>query len=279
MRVSIASLTLFTLLSSFTSKTLASPSNRCVSEYCPGKIESRGVPMPAVVPTRTSELTNGERLAQGLPIKPPTRRSRGPKHPTPSPLPQHTKRGVIKVTESKTGAFLGYISKHTFGHAQYRYQPKRDDALVVEFKISIYKSFVTNVRLTAEDSNIPDFPLLSLIEGHENHNADLAPGSFHYAYIGGMAEPGTPPKSVPMSSPENSYSASTGYTEAAESDVWSFDAFTNHLVPRWTNWDGSRPAVHIFEQATAIYISGDVKAFKERFPAPVKHVTLEFVPL
>lgn len=68
---------LFSLLS-FTPTTLASPTTDCLSEYCPNNLDQRDprVPTPTPTPTPTSRLTNAERLARGLPINPPTWRSR-----------------------------------------------------------------------------------------------------------------------------------------------------------------------------------------------------------
>lgn len=167
MRASVTVLTLLSFLSSIGSA-LASPTTDCLSEYCPTHLEPRAtlpaplpasipVTLPAALPTPTSPLTNGQRMARGLPPNPPSRRSRNiihsriaARHAAPSPLPCDKKRGVIKVVHADSGKCLGYISRNSYDHAQYRYQHHRDNALVVEFSVDFGVKSVCDVVIKSQ---------------------------------------------------------------------------------------------------------------------------------
>ena len=69
---------------------------------------------------------------------------------------------MIAVTDTANGQPLGYISRHSFGHAQYRYQSSEAEALVVSFKVT--NANVNNVRITCEVSA----PLLGLAQPRLN---------------------------------------------------------------------------------------------------------------
>jgi len=278
MRLSL--FTLFALLP----LVLASPTTTtdvCQTEYCPRSLESRA---PTTASTQDlSHLTNGQRLARGIPIKPPRwRANQRSILPRVSPIPSllTTFRGVIMVTNTANGAVLGYISKNSLGTAQYGYQPLLADALIVTFTLELGATMFNNIRIHTENSDLTGgFPLLALVQGRDDSTPDLGPGSFHYAYVAAMAEPGSGPGSIPVTSPENSYSARTGLTRRSSSDVWSYNAISQELVPSWVNSDGSKPTISTFVQGVALYISGDRSAFDARYPAPTSPIAFNFVPL
>jgi hypothetical protein len=70
-------LALFTILPSLVLASPTSTDPACSSEYCPRALS--GIDLPAsshgIAPTQTSPLTNAQRLARGLPLKPPRRRA------------------------------------------------------------------------------------------------------------------------------------------------------------------------------------------------------------
>jgi hypothetical protein len=69
-----------------------------------------------------------------------------------SAVPRVNYRGIIAVTNTANGQILGYISRNSVGTGQYRYQPARDDALIVSFSIDSGVTVVTDVRITSEVS-------------------------------------------------------------------------------------------------------------------------------
>lgn len=223
------------------------------------------------------DLNNAQRLARGLPLKAPTRRDATRVHlARHSQGPTTTLRGFLRVDRSDGTGTLGYISKNTFSGAQYRYQT-RNEALVVHFDIPEGStSPVDNLNIETENSDIQKtFPRLALVQGRDNVNSDLTTGSFQYAYIAGSdaTAPGATPQGVP-----NSYTASTGLSRTAESAVWRYDPKDNKVYAHWTNGDENMAQSEMFVQSTAMYVGGDLSAFKARYPSPTIPVELTFVP-
>jgi len=278
-----ASLSLLALISSITLGTFATPTgtSECgPAEYCPSYFENVGATSPSDPVRRSLPSTNAERLARNLPIKPPTRRMReSARRSQPSSVPQVTMRGIIKVSDSTTSETLGYISKNTFSKAQYRYQPSLDDALIVNINVNYGTNSISDARIMAENSDMDGLPLLGLIQGRDSTTADMSHESYNYAYIGGMALPGTSPNSLPLTSPENSYTRATGTSRSAASDVWNVDFTTGALTMSWVNQDGSKPNIERFVQSTALYIGGDRDAFVSRFPSPATLVSYTFISI
>jgi len=283
----ISILALFALLPSLALNCLASPTHTdgcpAGSEYCSRALELRAPPSRDAAPTPTSPpLTNAQRLARGLPIKPPHRRATiGPRSafPRASSVPRTNYRGIIAVTNTANGQILGYISTTSLGHAQYGYESSAANALIVSFDTDADAIVASAVRMTSENSDIPGFTLVSLVQGREDTSVDFAPGSLNYAYIAGMAEPGSASNSVPVTSPANSYTAATGSTRAAISNVWEFNRRTLALTLQWVNSDGSKPTTDSFAQGPALYVGGDQAAFTQRFPATVTGISFILVPL
>jgi len=227
------------------------------------------------------DLTNAERLAQGLPLKAPTRRwhAANRRHDaTPSTLPtppSQQRRGVIQVKRADNQNLLGYISKNTFSKAQYRYQTL-DDALVVSFALPAGAHSANNLNFKPENSDITGFDFLGAVQGRDNTSNDFAVGSYQYGYIASTNE--TPGESGPQAV-GNSYSQVTGTTRASESAVWSYDDNDDSISLTWINSDGSAAPTKMFTQSTALYIGGDSGSFASRYPSPVIDVTFTFVSL
>ncbi|TFK39516.1 hypothetical protein BDQ12DRAFT_705008 [Crucibulum laeve] len=271
-----------TLLTSAGLGALAVPVDECAGmEYCASNfptdvlVERSSLPSPTVKTARHA-WTNAERLVRGLPLKPPTRRDSA-RRSGPSALPQVEKRGIIEITNTDNGQVIGYVSKNSFSKAQLRYQPAITDAVTVTFSANTGATSLTDARITLVDSDVgAGYPLLGLIQGRDDTNANIASRSFHYLYFGAVAVPGTAPN-TPGAAVSNSYTGVTGSQRVAESDVWNIDLTTGSITPQWTNTDGSQPATDLFSQGTALYAGGDSAAFLSRYPSPLTHYTLKFI--
>ncbi|KAF2816474.1 WSC-domain-containing protein [Mytilinidion resinicola] len=184
-----------------------------------------------------------------------------------------TKHGIIQVSNSATGASLGYLSKNALNAAQYAYTPLEGNALTIQLDVPTTGTTAAGLRITALNGNT-GFPLLGLVQGRDSTSASLAAGSYNYVYVAGVN--GAPAGSVPQSG-ANSYSAVTGLARSSESDVWTLTLATGALVPQWVNPDGSSPDFALFGQSTAVYGGGDEAQFLAKYPAPVTPLSLTFV--
>ncbi|KAJ3487310.1 hypothetical protein NLJ89_g11725 [Agrocybe chaxingu] len=222
------------------------------------------------------ELTHGERIARGLTMRAISAhaqyRSNAARAET-SPVPKVTYRGKIEVMRQDNGAPLGYVSASVINGAQYRYQAEAS-ALIVTVDLPTGQTSGEGLTLTTQNSDI-GFPLLGLIQGRDNTTPNIASGSFHYLYLGGVSSPGTPPDSAPTTIP-NSYTSASGLSRVAESAVWNLDIATGALSPQWTNTDLSQPDMQFWTQSTALYSGADAAAFNSRYPSPVTRLNYVF---
>ncbi|KAF8911631.1 hypothetical protein CPB84DRAFT_936297 [Gymnopilus junonius] len=250
------------------------------------------------------ELTNGERLARGLPLKPPTRRSKlhVARAAQASPVPTVTYTGYIQV---RSGAdSLGYITAVGSASGLLKYTTDPTQAILVSISLPVGVTSASQADLTMLNAN---GPLLGLVQGRDDANANLGTGSFNYLYITGIALPGTDAGATPAIL-SNQYSSSTNLARSAESSVVRLpksilpqtihNANQNSIsifyyyhyskVERqrqyrgdgiqWINSDGSSPSVTAFEQGGFLYVGGDVPAFAARYPSPIVTVFFHFVP-
>jgi len=230
----------------------------------------------AELPSRDGHgLSNAELLRRGLPLKGPVMRRGTPvrrTNPSAVPVPM-THTGVVQVLDSSNNV-LGYIAKD-LGNAgaQYVYNPSITNALAVTFQTDQTGSG-TQLDINAVNSN-PSWPFLGLVQGREDTDSNLSPGSYEYLYLAGVANPGTQPGDSPQSI-SNSYFI--GAPRTAETAVWTFDITTGVLTPQWINTDGSSPAEQFFTQSTGLYVGGSQDAFHSRFPAPVTAISFKFIP-
>ncbi|KAJ6608607.1 hypothetical protein B0H10DRAFT_2226678 [Mycena sp. CBHHK59/15] len=218
-----------------------------------------------------SSMTNGERLARHLPLKPPTRRSSGRRAVPSSSTATPMKRGYIQVlsvdANGNPAGVLGYVSKNTYIKAQYVLQPSLDGALLVGQS--------GDHDLLTLNSDTPSPAFLGLAQGREDTSSVLAKGSFNYLSLASTEQ--TPPNATPQAV-GSSYNTVYGGSRTAESAVFTLDSTTNALVVRWINPNGSAAPTIPFTQGSAIYFSGDPDAFRQKFSAPVQSIAFKFVP-
>ncbi|KAJ7122656.1 hypothetical protein C8R43DRAFT_899692 [Mycena crocata] len=248
--------------------------DECLAEYCAldfaSSLSLRDVPTP-VFASRIN-LCNAERFRRGMPPAPPTSQySKGTgKRNEGSPTPTITLRGRIKVINTANNAVLGYISKNPLS-GTLRYQSNMADAVTVHFDLPLGALTVKKINIAQEDSDI--FPLVGAIQGRDNTSSDIAPGSFHYGYIGGTNECEDVifqlRHSVLPSSGPNSYTAVIGTQRTFESAVWVYDTISKAIIMQWINIDGST-------FSTALYFGGDKAAFQARYSSPVSSIRFSF---
>ncbi|KAJ7461024.1 hypothetical protein B0H11DRAFT_2057849 [Mycena galericulata] len=217
-----------------------------------------------------SGLTNAQRLARHLPLKPPTRRSSA-RRALASPAATPANRGYIQVlsvdANGNPSSVLGYVSRTTYVHTQYVVGSSLDDALLVG---------PSGARdLVTLNSDTPSFSFLGLVEGREDPSSGLAQGSFNYLYLASTQQ--TSANSTPQNV-ANSFSAANGGAEQAESAVWTIDPATHVLTAQWINPDGSHAPTISFVQGSAIYFSGDLQAFNQMHPAQVQRIAFLYIP-
>jgi hypothetical protein len=176
-------------------------------------------------------------------------------------------RAVIVVKDG-AGATLGYLADDPNYWTPFS-NGDVNTALIVDFTLDGTSG--SQVDLTPENSGETGFPYFGLVQGRDSTNADIAPGSFNYLYLGNTN--GTSPGSTPQLA-GNYFSANGGVTHTSQSAVWVIDINAGTLVPLWINSDGSTPITQVFVQSNHVYGGGDPDAFHSRFPAPVSSATL-----
>ena len=177
--------------------------------------------------------------------------------------------GSLKVTNAGNGALLGYVSANLINNNAQRRFEGFENRLIVSYNTCNTSAFSFNNGQT-------NFPFLGAVQGRDDVDSTLAPGSYQYLYIADTLF--TPPGSTPVGpNADNSYSQAFGNPRTSESSVWSIDA-NDRVTAQWINPDGSQPPTVRFTQSTALYMGGDQAAFFNRFPAPVTAYDLTFIP-
>ncbi|CAK5279453.1 unnamed protein product [Mycena citricolor] len=222
-----------------------------------------------------SRLTNAERLARRLPLKPPTRRSSARRAAASA---QAAARGYIQVfavdNAGSLGTPLGFVSSGTLRGAQYTVVPGRDAALVVAQNGGGPGRAGELVTLNS-DSPTPAY--LGLVQGRDDTSSTLSAGrNVNYLYLASTEH--TSPNGGPQNVRNSVNNAFGGRGLTSESVVWTTDSSTNVLSAQWTNPDGSRAPTVPFVQGAAIYFSGNPQAFQQAYPAPIRRIVLVFVP-
>ncbi|KAG8912892.1 hypothetical protein FRC01_004842 [Tulasnella sp. 417] len=262
----------------------------CLAEICgdtafvdssPSPVDFAAAIVKPETPTRSlpeggaEQLTNSERFIRGLPPKRPKRLQGSPLRRTqPSAVPLTTYRGHIRIDKEDGSGTLGYLSKYSMNSVYNRYQ-SIDNAAVVTFKFDDTQTSGPASELTS-DWDVPAFPILGLVQGRDNTNSDIAPGSYQYLYI-----TGTNPTS-PDATPDvvgNAYNSATGASRTSESEVWHFDSVTNEITLQWVNTDGSKPPTYLFTQSMALYAGSDPAKFNAKYPSPVTLLKFTFIPV
>ncbi|KAJ7771671.1 hypothetical protein B0H16DRAFT_1514271, partial [Mycena metata] len=229
----------FSLLAGLTalSAVLASPQPAVATRtsFNDSKHGSRG--SPSEIPSREHApgLTNAQRLSRGLPLKPPSRRSSA-RRATSSASASSARRGYIQVRSvddngSPTGAVLGFVSKTTKAHMQYRVESSLDHALLV--------SWGGEHNLVTLNSDITSPNFLGLVQGPGASSSNLAKGSSNSLYLASTEQ--TSPNATPQDV-QSSVNTRSGRSSPAESAVWTVDPNTNSLTAQWINPDQVRCA-------------------------------------
>ncbi|KAF8156942.1 hypothetical protein B0H34DRAFT_770556 [Crassisporium funariophilum] len=223
--------------------------------------------------TREVELTNAQRLAEGLPLKPPRRRGTGTQvaRSAPSAVPS-TFAGYIRATDQATGLSIGFVRTimNRFGE----YGLTNDPNARLEVTFTIASGSTTPIDITATNG-LSAYPLLGGIVGFSSATPNINPGSGNYAYIGGSGA--TPPGS-PAVFVGNSYTDATSMEEGSESAIWTFDPMTGGITAQWINTDLGKPITYIGYITDVLIFTGDKAAFGQSF-GPTVFVDLSFVPI
>ncbi|KAG8927149.1 hypothetical protein FRC00_002242 [Tulasnella sp. 408] len=183
---------LFSLAALASTGVFATPVPECLAEICGSIPPVNSGPSPAnfaasiakvETPTRSlpqsevEQLSNAERFVRGLPPKRPKlvqgsslRRSQS------SPVPCKTYRGIIRVDNIANGATLGYLSPYPENPGYTRYS-KESDAFIVSFKIDANQDSGSAFGMTIEP-DMGGFSDLGLVQGRDDANSDISPGSF-----------------------------------------------------------------------------------------------------
>ncbi|KIP11195.1 hypothetical protein PHLGIDRAFT_33538 [Phlebiopsis gigantea 11061_1 CR5-6] len=250
---------------------LAAPSPAPSPELTRRQAEIPNVVPFAPTPVKTLKkrhMTNGQRLARGLPLNPPMRRDGrlvARTSPTPvvdaagaAPTPVNgascsPRSGLIEIT-STDGSITGYLADITTRFGQYGFSPNKTDAIEVQVHCDGNRFDITTLNTTAPYGYIGGVTGLSSISN------DLLPGSSNYAYFAGVTP--TTPGAAPCSQ-DSSFSHVTSIANTVESAIWSMDESTALLTPHWVNTDSSEVPTYIafYKALNLLYFTGDIQEF------------------
>ncbi|TFK43108.1 hypothetical protein BDQ12DRAFT_642516 [Crucibulum laeve] len=232
--------------------------------------EARDVPLSQL---EARSLTNARRLAEGLPLNPPKRRTHTEvSRALPSGTPSNdVRQGIIQVFTGDI--LLGYVKAATNSFGEYGITADAAQALLVSVDVTDAATGVADIGTI----NGPDasYPFFGGIVGFSSSNDDLASGSFNYVYLGATTQ--TEPNSPPVDG-ANSFTHATSLSKKIESAIWTFDASTNTLTSQWINTDSSSPATFIgyYASDNVFILTGDKTTFTNNF-GPTPWVTLKLV--
>ncbi|EAU90077.2 hypothetical protein CC1G_08350 [Coprinopsis cinerea okayama7 len=230
-----------------------------------------------MLPTKTKSrpqmrMTNAERLRKKLPLNPPVRRD-GSRRVAPrqaSPLPPVVTEGGAGVFD-ENGDLIGYVSASLSPSGQMVMTTDENDVLSF---VTAYQPPVAGVsdfaRITMAN---PDFPIVGAIQGRDNSDASIGPGSPNYLYVGGVELPGTVPES-PGEEIGNTYTDATGIDRLVQTDIWQVQTATGMVMARWVNPDGSIVNANAYMQGNNIYLLGDPDAFQAVYPDPIEPISI-----
>ncbi|TEB33027.1 hypothetical protein FA13DRAFT_179142 [Coprinellus micaceus] len=230
--------------------------------------------------TRVKRLTNAERLRLKLPLNPPKRRDPTmQRRQEPSPEPFAPNVLGISLGVDLLGNNLGYVGASLSSSGQLQLGASVADALGLSISLgsSTKRGLAEELRIETKNAPADGLPLLALINGRDNENANLGKGSWHYLYVGTADYPGTEPNSRPSIDGYTSHEALTGMKEAFETDVWNLDTRTATISGTWINEDGAAVPVTLYEQAGVVLALADPEAFQAKYPAPIKPFTWKLV--
>ncbi|KAF7333011.1 hypothetical protein MVEN_02407400 [Mycena venus] len=223
---------------------------------------SSAVAVPPV-PSKASaygDLTNGERLARGLPLKAPARRTKAARDGAASPVPSYTAKGHLLVRDAGDNSVIGYASQS--GSTANLINPDLDDALTVSVTLPVGATGGSQLNLAQVDSSEP-FTSFGLVQAKASTTTDIFTGSFNYLYFSFTND--TPAGSTPQQ-PGNGASDLFETTLSSESAVWTIDIVSGTAFPIWINSDGVAATTQLFAQSNRMLAGGDVDAYRAKFP-------------
>jgi hypothetical protein len=215
---------------------------------------------PAPRPASSLPLTNARRLQLGLPLKKPIRRSHAPIAKR-SGIPPISINCYISVTNTDSGAVLGYISPQFNDFGEYGYfQPSQAGALSVTLSYQP-TDLSSPVNIIANNSPDPTVSFFGGIVGYASSSDDLGPGNPNYNYIGGTVQVAS---GAQPTDGGNSFEDLTQIDEHIESAIWLYDPINSLLTPQWINSDGSSTATSLIyvSDEPLFLMTGDVSEFK-----------------
>ncbi|PPQ96274.1 hypothetical protein CVT26_005661 [Gymnopilus dilepis] len=214
--------------------------------------------------------TNAQRLARGLPPKPPRFRrflgrggtpvlfARASASPSPSAVASVTLTGRLQVRNPEDGSVLGNVRNWATGGT-----------------ISGVNSLSNGQDLIVKFSYNPSRP-----SGFNIISTNAAfPAPF---YVGAGIAAGSNPPNLAVGSrdtvPFTNVDLSSGPLE--ESAIWFIDPTTKKLTARWTNADGSAaPTTLVYDiRENSLFFVGDIDAYNKDNDTPASPIDLFLVP-
>ncbi|KAL4258374.1 hypothetical protein AB1N83_008832 [Pleurotus pulmonarius] len=252
---------------------LPSPSPRLPCDQCihPTPIKSpHHTPTPTLTPS--PQPTSPPSISPDPPSSVPPS-SAEPSPSTPASGPTDPPEPPVLFTRGSFSCGGGfYISQdmNTFGEYTRTTDPTK--SLVFDFDTAAAQLGPVSMKTV---NGSPTFPQLSALNGFANANADLGPGTYHYAYLGGSTD--TPPGSPAVVQP-NSFSAASGTPVGVQSSIWRYSPGSG-VTPHWINSDGSEVATKLvyISSSDAFALVGDVALFEANF-GPTQPCILTFTP-
>ncbi|KAJ7585358.1 hypothetical protein C8J56DRAFT_121838 [Mycena floridula] len=255
---------------------------------------------PVNTPTTMSQLesksmTNGKRMARGLPPKPPVMRSSRAAAAARAQASQAPRTaGIVKVSKIVDGSAepveLGFVSRalNAYGEMDIVDYEHKSDALLVNINVQAGSKRNVNIATTNGDNYMT--PFFGAIAGYQydeqNPASVLGPASANYVWIGSTTS--TFRQSGPTVTSANSdTSASAAHSSryeitandnvdhAIESKIWRIDAATNVLTAQWLNPDAitNIPLTFLYDGVT-LFGTGD----RTKWDATLPELVFTFVP-
>ncbi|KAG5635979.1 hypothetical protein H0H81_009467 [Sphagnurus paluster] len=223
-------------------------------------------------------LTNAKRLAAGLPLKPPTRRTRThvsrsqPSGVPPASGSSGNGGGYLEARDSD-GKCLGFVSKVQNAFGEYVVQDQKEDSdLRLRVSFDMNAEGVTDIQTTNGPDT--DLPYLGGVKGFASDSTNIEEGSPNYIYIAGTVQ--TSPNE-PASDGSNTFTQVTSIAAQIESAIWSYNADTSVIAPQWINEDSGSPTTYVAIADGVIVLTGDKTELAEQL-GPVDWVSLYYVP-
>ncbi|KAJ7818782.1 hypothetical protein B0H14DRAFT_3876891 [Mycena olivaceomarginata] len=190
-------------------------------------------------------LTNGRRLALGLPLLPPRRATprQAAAGSSASMLPPAVATCNIRAAYASTGQSLGYLSPAITSFNYRTFQDTQAGALVFTFTASASASSSLNTQLTLMTTNgDPDYPVNgAVVRGVRDTATDLGPDRSATASLSPVSAP----------DPPSALDRRTGYGHT-ETAIWTYDPASHALSAQWANTDGAMPRNYIYYDSGAV---------------------------